>query len=35
MTQLLDLETKLSILALNPCACEVCRQAAKLAKHKK
>jgi len=33
MTRLLDLETKLSILALNPCACEVCRQAAKLAKH--
>jgi len=32
MTQLLDLETKLSILALNPCACEVCRQAAQLAK---
>jgi len=33
MTPLLDLETKLSILARNPCACEVCRQAAQLAKH--
>jgi len=32
MTQLLDLDTKLTILANNPCACDVCRQAAKLAK---
>jgi hypothetical protein len=32
MTQLLDLETKLSILAANPCHCMVCRQAASLAK---
>jgi len=32
MTSLLDLETKLTILAANPCSCTVCRQAAKLAK---
>lgn len=32
MSQLLDLETKLSVLALNPCACKICRAAAKIAK---
>jgi hypothetical protein len=32
MNELLDLETKLSILASNPCACVVCREAALLAK---
>jgi hypothetical protein len=32
MTPLLDLETKLTILAGNPCSCTVCRDAAKLAK---
>ena len=32
MSQLLDLETKLTILMDNPCACRICRQAAKLAK---
>jgi hypothetical protein len=31
MTQLLDLETKLTILAQNPCACVICRRAAALA----
>jgi hypothetical protein len=31
--QLLDLETKLTILANNPCACAVCRNGARLAKH--
>jgi len=30
--QLLDLETKLTILMNNPCACTVCRDAARLAK---
>ena len=32
MNALLDLETKLSILANNPCTCVVCREAAQLAK---
>jgi len=32
MTKLLDLETKLTILMDNPCACRICRQAASLAK---
>jgi hypothetical protein len=32
MTQLLDLDVKLTILARNPCACDVCRKAANLAK---
>ena len=32
MNELLDLETKLQILAQNPCACAVCATAAKLAK---
>jgi len=32
MTPLLDLETKLTILAGNPCACTVCQDAAKFAK---
>jgi len=32
MTQLLDLDAKLTILARNPCACDVCSKAANLAK---
>ena len=32
MNSLLDLDTKLTILANNPCACKVCRNAAQLAK---
>ena len=31
MSQLLDLETKLTILARNPCACVICIRAAKVA----
>lgn len=33
MNHLLDLETKLTIIANNPCVCMVCRHAAHLAKH--
>jgi len=33
MSELLDLETKLTILANNPCACVVCVEAARLAQH--
>jgi len=33
MSELLDLETKLTILANNPCACIVCIEAARLAQH--
>ena len=33
MSQLLDLETKLTVLSNNPCACKVCRDAARFAKH--
>jgi hypothetical protein len=33
MSRLLDLETKLTVLSNNPCACKVCRDAARFAKH--
>lgn len=33
MSELLDLETKLTILANNPCACVVCAKASRFAKH--
>jgi hypothetical protein len=32
MTQLLELETRLSLVAHNPCSCTFCRQSAKYAK---